>query len=73
MKVKVKMVIFSHLSDVQEGFNCTYKFEEVTERNKRINFVKWLIQKYPDLEVEIDPDKDYKEFLNFNEKRKNLK
>ena len=72
MKVKVKIVIFSHLSDVQEGFNCAYSWEENNERNKRINFVKWLIQKYLDLEVEIDPDKDYKEFLNFNKKRKNF-
>jgi hypothetical protein len=63
MQVSLSIVITSHLSDVQSGC-LTHQ-----ETNHRLNFVKWLLNKY-DKEnenplgrwFEIDPDKDYKEF-----------
>jgi hypothetical protein len=55
MKIKVKMVIMSHLSDVQEmlgdAANSTIK-----EQNERLNFAKYLLLKYPNTDIEIDAD-----------------
>ena len=52
MTIKVKIAVQSHLSD---------SLIEVETRNpfmaqRRIRFVKFLIAKYPDLNVEIDED-----------------
>ena len=53
MTVKVQIVIMSHLSDVQEtGENSRHK----------LNFVKFLIQRYPNTMDKIDPDKEYADF-----------
>lgn len=57
MKTKALIIIMSHLSDVQEmlGFSPHNECELI----KRINFAKWLLVKYPDTNVEIDPDAEY--------------
>jgi len=61
MKPKVKLIIMSHLSDVQEGV----QYEEIDYKGirQKINFVKWLILKYSDTEIEIDPNKEWEDFL----------
>jgi hypothetical protein len=56
MKLKVSMIILSHLSDVQENGNSDYT-------NLRINFVKYLVLNYKNTDTEIDPDVVYKEFI----------
>jgi 3-phosphoglycerate kinase len=45
MKHKVRMIIFSHLSDVQEPL-CQ-------NTNDKINFVKALLMEFPNTDVEI--------------------
>jgi hypothetical protein len=58
--LSVKMVIFSHLSDAQE---LAYSEDPIPMIN-RINFAKYLIGKYSDTTVEIDPENEYQEFIN---------
>lgn len=58
--LSVKLVIFGHLSDTQEL--ARMEGNPVNQIN-RINFVKFLIYKFPDTSVEIDPDKEYQEFI----------
>jgi hypothetical protein len=59
INIKVKMAIFSHLSDIQEmGID-----EQVSDR---INFIKRLINKFPDTNQQIstrDLDQIYNEML----------
>ena len=50
-QVKLSMVIKSHLSDAEYE---TEIFPLLAA--KRINFVKMLLQKYPDTDVRIDED-----------------
>ncbi len=58
IKLSVRMLMMSHLSDVQEMLGYD------TERaNTRINFVKWLIGKYNDTSVEIDANEEWELFL----------
>ena len=59
MKLKVKMIIMSHLSDVQETLGVS---SEVTHNNKRINFAKWLLLNYKDLNEEVDADEIFDKF-----------
>lgn len=58
--IKVRMVIMSYLSDVQESLTSVY-FRD-TNRT-RINFAKWLLLKYPNTDQEIDPDVEYRLYL----------
>ena len=60
ISLPVKLVIFSHLSDTQEL--ARMEGNPVHQIN-RINFAKFLISKYTDTSVEIDPDKEYLEFI----------
>ncbi len=55
MKLSVKMIIFSHLSDVQE--NPTSEFNR-----GKLNFVKFLLQRHPDTGVKVDADYEWTEF-----------
>lgn len=58
---KVKMIIISHLSDIEEteGLNLTPK----KEIRKRINFIKYLVMKFPNTNEIIDVDKEFDLFL----------
>lgn len=56
MKTKASTVIMSHLSDVQSAPLTP------EAKNRRINFVKFLVLKYPDTRTEIDADKEWNEF-----------
>lgn len=62
METKVSMIIMSHLSDIQEGDYSMGENNVEYLRNERINFIKWLVLKYPDTRVEIDPNAEYAEF-----------
>ncbi len=57
------MIIFSHLSDIQDVALCD------SEINHKINFAKFLLNKYPDTNTEVDADEEYK---LFKEKHPNL-
>jgi len=60
MKLKVSMVIMSHLSDMQEMVHINRMGDEI---NRGINFAKWLLLKYPHTEKEIDADEEYRIFM----------
>ena len=51
MEVKVITVVMSHLSDVQ-----------AIGKTEMINFCKWLLLKYKDTSVSIDPELEYEKF-----------
>jgi hypothetical protein len=63
MKVKARIVIMSHLSDVQEELGSVGQ-AIVNMCNNRINFAKYIIIKYPDTNTEIDPDAEYEIYQN---------
>ncbi len=56
MKLKVSIIIMSHLSDVQTDI-----FAHKENRHK-LNFVKFLVLKHKDTSVEVDADAEYSEF-----------
>lgn len=53
MKLKVRMIIMNHLSDVQDY--CA-------NNRHKLNFVKYLLMKYPDTNIEVNADLEYEEF-----------
>ena len=59
--VMVRTVMMSHLSDAQEeaGFG-----NMASTIHKRLNFVKYLALKFPNITTKIHPDYEYEEFLN---------
>jgi len=59
LPIKVRLVVMSHLSDVQEMASTG----DTQEIRQRINFVKYLIQKYNDLNTDIMPDDEWEQFL----------
>ena len=59
MNLKVSMIIMSHLSDAQ-ALNGSIKIGRI---HIHLNFVKYLVLKYPNTDVEIDADEEYNEFL----------
>lgn len=52
-KTKVKMILMSYLSDLDY-------IQDFEAKNEITNFCKFLIQKYPDTNVEIDFDIEFK-------------
>lgn len=62
MLIKVRIIIASHLSDVQTGFLSP------KDVNHRLNFCKYLLGVYPDTNQEIDADVVYEEFLSAQNK-----
>ena len=58
MTVKAKIIILSHLSDIQIEMTM-----DADQSALRIAFVKYLILKHTDTNVEIDADAEYAEFL----------
>jgi hypothetical protein len=55
MNVKVKILIMSHLSDVQEVPN-------LIENQNKLNFAKYLVMVYSDTNVYVNADTVYNEF-----------
>lgn len=67
MNLKANMVVFSHLSDIQESADYLS-----VERNEKINFVKYIINQCGgNLNIEIDADAMWNEFST-EEAYKNL-
>jgi len=62
MKVKVSLVIKSHLNDamIEMGSNLI----ELADR--RLRFIQYLVHYYPNTEQKIIPDFVYEQFLNSN-------
>lgn len=57
--IKVRTIIMSHLSDSQEEMgikNCESRV------NHRLNFVKYLVLSFEDVNKKVDADAVYKEF-----------
>jgi hypothetical protein len=65
MKHTVRLIIMSHLSDVQDWPNQP----ENDQNNHKINFVKYLLMKYSNTNIEIDAEVEYN---LFKEKHPNL-
>lgn len=59
LPIKVRLVVMSHLSDIQEMVNM----RDTQEIRERINFVKYLILKHSNLNDEIIPDEEWQKFL----------
>lgn len=57
MFLSIKMIIFSHLSDVQEQLSNPMN-------RVKINFVKYLLQRHPDTGVKVDADQEWNNFQN---------
>jgi len=57
MLVPARIVIISHLSDL-------HLEENKATKTTKIEFVKHLVLNYPDTRTEIQPDKEFNEFLN---------
>lgn len=62
MKIKVKMVMMSHLSDVHEEIGGN--FISTSTIKMKVEFVKWLILHFKDMETEIDADAEFRKFMN---------
>lgn len=63
MNVQIGMVALSHLSDAQELIQAGY----IEKAESEINFVKRLLLKYPDTEMEV-PQKEVDEIYLANMK-----
>lgn len=59
--IKVRTLIMSHLSDVQEEI-CFSDPVMQQKANHRLNFVKYLVSTYKDMNTEVNPDQAHKDF-----------
>lgn len=57
--IRVRTIIMSHLSDSQEEMGIK-NFE--SRVNHRLNFVKYLVLSFEDVNKKVDADAVYKEF-----------
>lgn len=64
MKEKLRLVIMSHLSDIQ--CEVSDGKPDIRVVNNRINFIKSLIQKHTDLKGEIDVNAEWEAFTKTN-------
>ena len=53
MEVKLRIVLMSHLSDIKVSQD---------DLNVRVEFIKWLLLKYPDTDTTINPEEEFKLF-----------
>jgi hypothetical protein len=56
MELKISMIMMSHLSDAQE---CSH---DIKLQNTHINFVKFLILKHDNINVNVNADDEFKDF-----------
>lgn len=61
--IDIKTVIFSHLEDIKFENGLPGDANKVTTR---ANFIKWLMIKYKDLNVEIDPAEEFNFFARMH-------
>jgi hypothetical protein len=59
MKIKASIVVMSHLSDAQVELSLGLKLSV----DSHINFVKYIVVRYNDLNTEIDADELWSEFI----------
>ena len=60
MKTTARVLLMSRLSDVQK----ILKSENTHEINDHvINFIKYIVAKFPNTDFEIDADEEYQEYL----------
>ena len=60
MESRVCIIMASHLSDVQIEMNINKK-----QADTRLNFVKWLINHYPNTDVFINPEIEFEKFKKY--------
>lgn len=63
LKLSIKMVIMSHLSDIQEDITLDNS-AQVFYITTKINFIKFLLLKYPKTDKEINPDMEWEMFAS---------
>ena len=63
LPTSVRMVMMSHLSDLQIEMTVQNPGKEFYMHTK-LNFVKYLLNKYPDITTEIIPDEEWEKFRN---------
>ena len=61
MLVKVRLVIMSYLSDVQETLEGQ-TYQERLDNHNRLNFAKYLGMTYKNMDEEINADEVYKAY-----------
>jgi len=62
METKARLVVMSHLSDIQEMIQINGSKPDM---NNRLNFAKFIIMKLGgNLDQDIDPDAMYNEYCN---------
>lgn len=69
METKLSIIILNHLNDVKVEVG-TLDRACVKKALNRIDFVNFLILKFKDTTIEVDPEKEYDLFLEFQAKRK---
>lgn len=64
MKQKVRLIMMSHLSDAQDGIYLGATIHSLSEFSckHKINFVKFLLLKYPNTDTEVDARVEYEAF-----------
>ena len=65
-KVRVSLVIQSHLSDAMIEAQCLQSQRLMEQSQERLRFVKFLIHHYPDTDKEILVDFVYEQFKKFD-------
>ena len=67
MLTQVRIVIASHLSDIQEININNLLIWQRKELYNRLNFCKYLLSKYSDTTQEIDAEEVFSEFEKLHE------
>ena len=65
-KVRVSLVVQSHLSDAMIEAQCLQSQRLMEQAQERLRFVKFLIHHYPDTDKEILVDFVYEQFKKFD-------
>ena len=63
MKSQVRLIIASHLSDVQEMSSNNMSVIHKHDLRNRLNFCKYLLNKYADTTIEINAEEEYSAFV----------
>lgn len=60
--IKARIIIMSHLSDISTTLGMKDLGDMVNHQTHKINFVKYLLLKYPNTNVDIDADEEWELF-----------
>ena len=61
MQTKVSLIISSHLSDINEN-RCDVSDLALNETSNRINFIKYLMNKHPNINDVVNADDEWENF-----------